>query len=463
MKTILLLTFCCNLLLAQGIKITQMYYYNDPEGISLHRPSMDHSETLIMGEHNPKSKEGIFDFKELVFYLHGDTSKNQKYIRHPKVSKKKRTSSKKTTPFFSGYGQWSPSYDSLFTYIRVIDDKWVGRRFDLISTRISGIRSKNKKILKKIDRTINQEEMSFSPNFIKYYTLFSGGKNQDDIYYVIYLNENGREEVISNDEIFKLNNHKIFPIYLQEIDTLYIFNPLLKDPVDIQINHANAIYPYPDILMTIIGGLKTEKDIYYFCTIDDVSDGTAVPIIKGSPIYNQFDARFSHDGKYISYINQNRQEFFELKVVETPQHTRIADCIIKEGSDNNSFYQAEHYTIDNILTYEDLGLDAFRYYAYDWHPQYNIIFYIVNDGNDDIIKYYDVDRQKGGMVTTNTSANRYISVSPKGNHLVFTFTGHSEETYHFMNCSYRNRVNNLNCCGNKTTGHNIGVAKLEIQ
>ena len=96
---------------------------------------------------------------------------------------------------------------------------------------------------------------------------------------------------------------------------MYIFNPLLKDPVNIHINHANTIYPYPDILMTIIGGLKTEKDIYYFCTIDDVSDGTAVPIIKGSPIYNQFDARFSHDGKYISYINQNRQEFFELKVV----------------------------------------------------------------------------------------------------------------------------------------------------
>ena len=322
--------------------------------------------------------------------------------------------------------------------------------------------SKNKKILARDKWIINQGELPFSPNLIKYYTSFPGGKNQDDIYYVIYIDDNGREQVISNNTIFQLNNNKIFPIYLQELDTLIVFNPLLKDPVNIQINSANTIYPYPDILLTIIGGLRTQKDIYYFCTVDDVSDGTAVPIIKGSQKYNQCDARFSHDGKYISYVNQNQQGFFELKVVKTPQYNRIADCIVQEGADNNSFFQTKHNIIDNILTYDDLGLDAFRYNAYDWHPKFNILFYIVNEGNDDIIKYYDVDQKKGGLVNTNTSANRYISISPKGNYLLFTFTGHSKETYHFMNCNYHNKVNNMNCCGDKTTGHNIGVGKLDI-
>ena len=136
MKILIIFAFSCNLLIAQGIKITQMYFYNDPEGISLHRPSMDHSETLIMGEHNPESKEGKFDFREIIFYLHGDTSNNQKYIRSSKDSKKKRKSSIKTTPIFSEYGKWSPSYDSLFTYIKVIDDKWIGRKFNLVEILI---------------------------------------------------------------------------------------------------------------------------------------------------------------------------------------------------------------------------------------------------------------------------------------------------------------------------------------
>ena len=55
------------LLIGKSIVINDVYYYSDPTGISLHRPEMDHSETLILAEHDPDFKEGTFDFREIIF------------------------------------------------------------------------------------------------------------------------------------------------------------------------------------------------------------------------------------------------------------------------------------------------------------------------------------------------------------------------------------------------------------
>ena len=80
-KSYVLIICSSALLIGKSIVINDVYYYSDPTGISLHRPEMDHSETLILAEHDPATNDGSFDFREIVFYIHADPSKNQKYIR----------------------------------------------------------------------------------------------------------------------------------------------------------------------------------------------------------------------------------------------------------------------------------------------------------------------------------------------------------------------------------------------
>ena len=81
MKLYGLIICLSTLLIGKSIVTNGIYYYSDPTGISLHRPEMDHSETLILAEHDPTTNDGSFDFREIVFYIHADQSKNQKYIR----------------------------------------------------------------------------------------------------------------------------------------------------------------------------------------------------------------------------------------------------------------------------------------------------------------------------------------------------------------------------------------------
>ena len=88
-KLYLVIIYSSTLLIGQNIVPKEIYYYSDPLGISLHRPEMDHSETLILAEHNPATNDGAFDFREIVFYIHADPSNNQKYIRKSSRSKKK--------------------------------------------------------------------------------------------------------------------------------------------------------------------------------------------------------------------------------------------------------------------------------------------------------------------------------------------------------------------------------------
>ena len=94
MKYYLLVIYINSLLIGQNIIPNKIYYYSDPIGISLHRPEMDHSETLILAEHNPLTNDGAFDFREIVFYSHGDSSKYQKFIRKSLRSKKKKKNKK---------------------------------------------------------------------------------------------------------------------------------------------------------------------------------------------------------------------------------------------------------------------------------------------------------------------------------------------------------------------------------
>ena len=56
----------------------------------------------------------------------------------------------------------------------------------------------------------------------------------------------------------------------------------------------------------------------------------------------------------------------------------------------------------------------------------NILFYVTNVNSEDIIRYYDAESKKSGVIDTGTLSNRYISVSPQGNHLLFTFSGYKD-------------------------------------
>ena len=450
------------LLIGKSILINDVYYYSDPTGISLHRPEMDHSETLILAEHDPTTNDGSFDFREIVFYIHADPSKNQKYIRKSSKSKKKRKTKKKAKPYFSQYGHWSAVHDSMFSYIQVKDDEWVGREFNLVETVITGLK-KDGEILKKEERLINQEDIYFTPQLIKYFHSISTSPENDDKYYIIYINNDGNEVVLSSEDIFNSNSNLVYDIYSQTDQIGNILNPLLKDPVDIQINAGNR--NYKDAVMTIYGGEETEKDIYYFCAVEDIIDETAIPLLSRSSAlfrYNQYAPMFSFDGSYISYITQTNNEF-ELNVVQRPKYNSAGDCVENEEPDNNSFSRSKHEKVDNIMTYEDLGIDSFRFTSYAWHPEVNILFYVTNVNSEDIIRYYNADSQKSGVIDTGTLSNRYISVSPQGNYLLFTFSGYKDNSFHFINCKNKGDNTNVNCCGNKSTGHKIGVAKLEIQ
>ena len=167
-KSYVLIICSSALLIGKSIVINDVYYYSDPTGISLHRPEMDHSETLILAEHDPTTNDGSFDFREIVFYIHADPSKNQKYIRKSSKSKKRKKTKKKAKPYFSQYGHWSAVHDSMFSYIQVKDDEWVGREFNLVETVITGLK-KDGEILKKEERLINQEDIYFTPQLIKYF------------------------------------------------------------------------------------------------------------------------------------------------------------------------------------------------------------------------------------------------------------------------------------------------------
>ena len=459
MKYYLLVIYLNSLLIGQNIIPNKVYYYSDPIGISLHRPEMDHSETLILAEHNPLTNDGAFDFREIVFYSHGDSSKYQKFIRKSLRSKKKKKMKKKAKPYFSQYGHWSAIHDSTFSYIQVKDTEWVGRQFNLVETTITGLNNDGE-ILKKDEKTVNQGDIYFTPNWIKYFTSISVSEGLNDKYYVIYINNDDNEVVVSSEDIFKNNNHLVYDIYSQIAQT--VFNPLLKDPIDIQLNIGNK--NYKDAVMTVYGGVESEKDIYYFCAVEDIIDETAIPILSPSNSlfkYNQYVPMFSYDGSYISYITQTNDKF-ELYVVPRPKYNSVRDCVEKEQPDNNSFSSSKHEKVDNILTYEDLGIDSFRFTSYAWHPKVNILFYITNVDSEDIIRYYDADSMKSGMIDTGTLSNRYISVSPKGNFLLFTFSGYKDNSFHFINCEQKGSITNVNCCGNKSTGHNIGVAGIEI-
>ena len=166
---------------------------------------------------------------------------------------------------------------------------------------------------------------------------------------------------------------------------------------------------------------------------------------------------------YISYITQNKNNEFELRVVKRPSYNRISDCVENEFEGIHSFSLNEHKIVDNILTYEDFGIDPFRFTSYTWHPEANILFYITNVESEDIIRYYDIDNDKKGVIETGTLSNRYISVSPRGNYLLFTFSGYKDNSFHFINCYNNDIQTNVNCCGNKSTGHMIGVASIAIQ
>ena len=161
-KSYVLIICSSALLIGKSIVINDVYYYSDPIGISLHRPEMDHSESLILAEHDPTRNDGSFDFREIVFYSHGDPSENQKYIRKSRHRKKERKRKKRPKPYFSQYGHWSAVHDSMFSYIQVKDDEWVGREFNLVEAIITGLK-KDGEILKKAERLINQEDIYFTP------------------------------------------------------------------------------------------------------------------------------------------------------------------------------------------------------------------------------------------------------------------------------------------------------------
>ena len=238
---------------------------------------MDHSETLILAEHNPLTIDGTFDFREIVFYIHGDSAKDQKYIRKSKKSKKKRKTKKKAKPYFSQYGHWSDVHDSMFSYIQVKDDEWIGRQFNLVEATITGLK-KEGEILKKEEKLINQEDIYFTPSLIKYFTSISASEDVNDKYYIIYINNDDNEVVLSSEDIFNNNNNIVYDIYSPIAQT--VFNPLLKDPIDIHLNTGNK--SYMDAIMTVYGSIESEKDIYYFCAIEDIIDETAIPIVSPS-------------------------------------------------------------------------------------------------------------------------------------------------------------------------------------
>ena len=465
MKTNLLIIFFSTLLIAGSIVPKKIYYYSDPLGISLHRPEMDHSETLILAEHDPDFKEGTFDFREIIFYMHGDTSINQKNMRKSSKSRKRRKISKKAKPYFSQYGHWSSIHDSIFSYIQVKDDELYGREFNLVMATITGL-EKEGKIIKKEEEVIKQND---TPYKIIYFNSISTNPQDDDSYYVIYINHEGNEVVQSSDNNFNSNNHLVYDNYSHSDQYVNTKKMILEDPIDIQINTSSNIYQESptkkDAVMTVYGGEETENNIYYFCDVGEINDDTAIPILSRSSSlfkYNQYAPMFSFDGSYISYITQTDNDF-ELNIVQRPIHNRVSDCGINEKPDNNSFSRSKYEKVGNILTYEDLGIDPFRFTSYAWHPEVNILFYVTNVNSEDIIRYYDAESKKSGVIDTGTLSNRYISVSPQGNYLLFTFSGYKDNSFHFINCEHKEDNTNVNCCGNKSTGHKIGVAKLEIQ
>ena len=92
----------------------------------------------------------------------------------------------------------------MFSYIQVKDDEWVGREFNLVETVITGLK-KDGEILKKEERLINQEDIYFTPQLIKYFHSISTSPENDDKYYIIYINNDGNEVVLSSEDIFNSN------------------------------------------------------------------------------------------------------------------------------------------------------------------------------------------------------------------------------------------------------------------
>ena len=77
---------------------------------------------------------------------------------------------------------------------------------------------------------------------IKYFHSISTSPENDDKYYIININNDGNEVVLSSEDIFNSYSNLVYDIYSQTDQIGNILNPLLKDPVDIQINAGNRNY-----------------------------------------------------------------------------------------------------------------------------------------------------------------------------------------------------------------------------
>ena len=107
-------------------------------------------------------------------------SKNQKYIRKSSKLKKNKKTKKKAKPYFSQYGHWSAVHDSMFSYIQVKDNEWVGRELNLVEAIITGLK-KDGEILKKAERLINQEDIYFTPQLIKYFNSIRSEEHTSEL------------------------------------------------------------------------------------------------------------------------------------------------------------------------------------------------------------------------------------------------------------------------------------------
>tara|TARA_B100002003_G_scaffold134315_1_gene124283 strand:+ start:503 stop:1786 length:1284 start_codon:yes stop_codon:yes gene_type:complete len=207
--------------------------------------------------------------------------------------------------------------------------------------------------------------------------------------------------------------------------------------IEPQINSA--------VLLTFYDGDK--QDLRYYNELRTLDWGPLIAI-GYNDANDKYDPQFSQSGKYISFLELDRNS-----KRKTP---RFKLYVCPRQIDNNGELippNKSSYILvdDNIWNVHTLNYPSEFSMDYSWHTKEDVLFYVkLDEYSKDKwqIWYYDVKSKTKKKLETGTKFNRSIFFSHDGKYIVFVCVDLFDDSTHFKNCDlFGTKEKNRECCG----------------
>ncbi len=412
----LVIFFYCNIVISQTmVNLGYVYMYEDKD-MNYFTGKLNQTEEWLACQVTNFKDETNLD-SEIKFLSFNDEKKKTEY-----ASMLTKINPLFKKPYFAYRFNWSKSVNNKFYFLRNEND---------IKGYFTGYFDDNPsyKVFQYSIETIHLGGEKLTPTSSYVVINDDDGDGDGDIYYISNGGENsdrGNIKIKTPSESIEYSNS------ISHYETLSDF--------DVYYNEDKLEY---NLALTIIDGGEN-RDVFYYSDIQYISNSSLGRKVEPSD-FHQLDPKFNYNGTLVAFLSQ------------VSDGTDEYDIYIYNTSTNESKLIAQ-----NVYSAQKKGTRPdYETLDYCWHPFRNIIFYVALVGKNENkqIKYCNIDSFECYDLETNTIENSNITISPKGNFLLFQTLGYQVGDKHFDNCN-KNKDNKACCSGTANT--KLAIAKISL-